>query len=299
MQSLCTLRDHRRQGSHNTRYQAGAAPYLDRFSTGWIAPACLAHLFDHLVGEGEHPWRNIEAQRLGGLKVDHQLELGRLQHREADSSARSQKMYMYRRASVARAVSCSSRVRRVSADRAICGRSPANAHDQLSRMLGLKARDLGRRLGVVIGPHDMDGAAPCLLQSPQPGVIGTARHTRPFLSPAAQSRCRYRSARRRRMAASHHQTKISRRGGRDDVKAATPPSHRRGPPPTGSPLGRVSPEMGVPTDDWRFMLRSGLLRYQSLLLLGVGGSAHGPGGGHTGDRLISLQGRAQFILAHV
>ncbi len=149
MQSLCTLRDHRRQGSHNTRYQAGAAPYLDRFSTGWIAPACLAHLFDHLVGEGEHPWRNIEAQRLGGLKVDHQLELGRLQHREADSSARSQKMYMYRRASVARAVSCSSRVRRVSADRAICGRSPANAHDRTlpdARPQGARSRPTsGRR----------------------------------------------------------------------------------------------------------------------------------------------------------
>src|SRR5262249_44553532 len=44
MQSLCTLRDHCRQGSRNTRYQAGAAPYLDRSSTGWIAPACLAHV---------------------------------------------------------------------------------------------------------------------------------------------------------------------------------------------------------------------------------------------------------------
>jgi hypothetical protein len=50
MQSLCTLRDHCRHGSRNTRYQAGAAPYLDRSSTGWIAPACLAHSFDHLVG---------------------------------------------------------------------------------------------------------------------------------------------------------------------------------------------------------------------------------------------------------
>src|SRR6266540_1842715 len=40
MQSLCTLRDHCRQGSRNTRYQAGAAPYLDRTFTGWIAPAC-------------------------------------------------------------------------------------------------------------------------------------------------------------------------------------------------------------------------------------------------------------------
>src|SRR6516165_2509593 len=51
-QLLCTLRDHCRQGSRNTRYQAGAAPYLGRSSTGWIAPACLAHSFDHLVGAG-------------------------------------------------------------------------------------------------------------------------------------------------------------------------------------------------------------------------------------------------------
>ena len=40
MQSLCTLRDHRRQWPRNTRYQADATPYLGRTSTGWIAPAC-------------------------------------------------------------------------------------------------------------------------------------------------------------------------------------------------------------------------------------------------------------------
>ena len=34
------LSDHCRQGSRNTRYQAGAAPYLGRTFTGWIAPAC-------------------------------------------------------------------------------------------------------------------------------------------------------------------------------------------------------------------------------------------------------------------
>src|SRR6201984_3942382 len=44
MQSLCTLRNHCRQWPRNTRYQAGAAPYLGRSSTGWIAPACLAHV---------------------------------------------------------------------------------------------------------------------------------------------------------------------------------------------------------------------------------------------------------------
>ena len=34
MQLLCTLRNHCRQGSRNTRYQADAAPYLGRTSTG-------------------------------------------------------------------------------------------------------------------------------------------------------------------------------------------------------------------------------------------------------------------------
>src|SRR3981189_973440 len=39
MQSPCTLRTHCRQWPRNTRYQADATPYLDRTSTGWIAPA--------------------------------------------------------------------------------------------------------------------------------------------------------------------------------------------------------------------------------------------------------------------
>jgi hypothetical protein len=40
MQSLCTLRHHCRQWPRNTRYQAGATPYLGRTSTGWFTPAC-------------------------------------------------------------------------------------------------------------------------------------------------------------------------------------------------------------------------------------------------------------------
>jgi hypothetical protein len=36
---LCTLRRGRRLPRRNTRYQAGATPYLGRTSTGWIAPA--------------------------------------------------------------------------------------------------------------------------------------------------------------------------------------------------------------------------------------------------------------------
>ena len=37
--SLCTLRRGRRLPQRNTRYQAGATPYLGRTSTGWTAPA--------------------------------------------------------------------------------------------------------------------------------------------------------------------------------------------------------------------------------------------------------------------
>src|SRR6516162_8545851 len=42
----------------------------------------LAHSFDHLVGDGEHSGWNIKAEHFCGLEIDHQLELGRLQHRQ-------------------------------------------------------------------------------------------------------------------------------------------------------------------------------------------------------------------------
>src|SRR2546423_9484988 len=78
MQSLCTLRNHCRQWPRNTRYQADATPYLGRTSTGWIAPACLAHSFDHLVGSKQKLRRDGQAKCLGGLQIDHEIVLGRL-----------------------------------------------------------------------------------------------------------------------------------------------------------------------------------------------------------------------------
>ena len=39
-------------------------------------------LLNHLVGAGEHALWHVEAKRLGGLKVDHQVVLGRCLYRE-------------------------------------------------------------------------------------------------------------------------------------------------------------------------------------------------------------------------
>src|SRR5262249_9447421 len=78
MQSLCTLRNHCRQWSRNTRYQADATPYLDRTCTGRIAPAWLAHLFDHLIGPDKERWRDFKTQCLRSGQVDHQLYLCKL-----------------------------------------------------------------------------------------------------------------------------------------------------------------------------------------------------------------------------
>src|SRR5881394_693138 len=55
------------------------------FTWAGLSPAgshqlCLAHSLDHLVGAGEQRRRHGEAERLGGWKIDYELELGRKLH---------------------------------------------------------------------------------------------------------------------------------------------------------------------------------------------------------------------------
>ena len=42
----------------------------------------LLFLFDHLVGDGEQRRRHVEAECLGGLKIEHELKFGGLNHRK-------------------------------------------------------------------------------------------------------------------------------------------------------------------------------------------------------------------------
>jgi len=49
---------------------------------GSVRPLRGAFSVDDLVGAGEDRWRYGQTERLGGLEVDHQLEGGRLLHRQ-------------------------------------------------------------------------------------------------------------------------------------------------------------------------------------------------------------------------
>src|SRR5262249_51426184 len=48
-------------GAAQHSLQASVTPYSDRSSTRWIASACLAHSFDHLVGADEQRLRGGDA----------------------------------------------------------------------------------------------------------------------------------------------------------------------------------------------------------------------------------------------
>jgi hypothetical protein len=65
----------------NTRYQADATPYLGRTSTGWIAPACLAHSLDHLVGKRKKHGRDFDPKLACGLKIKNEAEFCRTLYR--------------------------------------------------------------------------------------------------------------------------------------------------------------------------------------------------------------------------
>src|SRR5215207_8022128 len=92
MQSLCTLRDQRRRWPRNTRYQGGAAPYLDRSSTGWIAPACLAHSLDHLSVRARSVAGMSRPSAVAVLRFDHQLEFNRLLDRDVGRLCTAQEL---------------------------------------------------------------------------------------------------------------------------------------------------------------------------------------------------------------
>jgi hypothetical protein len=44
-------------------------------------------LFDHLVGERDHLWRDFKAERLGGLEVDNKIKFGRRLEVRIDASS--------------------------------------------------------------------------------------------------------------------------------------------------------------------------------------------------------------------
>ena len=46
----------------------------------FVPKADISASLDHLVGDGEHSWRHLDAERSGRMKVDDELEFGRLQH---------------------------------------------------------------------------------------------------------------------------------------------------------------------------------------------------------------------------
>ena len=60
-------------------WSSWTAAFVQRLrELGWIAPACLAHSFDHLVGAQQERLRDGKLERLGSGEIDHEIELARL-----------------------------------------------------------------------------------------------------------------------------------------------------------------------------------------------------------------------------
>ena len=56
--------------------------YLDRISTGWIAPVCGWRTYSITSSAVTCNVRHTEPERLRGLEIERQLELGRLHDRQ-------------------------------------------------------------------------------------------------------------------------------------------------------------------------------------------------------------------------
>jgi hypothetical protein len=62
--------------------RAHIGPWLKSANTGCEQSQQTASLFDHLIGAGKQHRRHLQAERLGGLQVEDEFELGRLLDRE-------------------------------------------------------------------------------------------------------------------------------------------------------------------------------------------------------------------------
>src|SRR6185437_9399425 len=67
---------------NRSRSRAQNAPCTNPLRGKEFADRGATVLFNHLVGAGEHDRRHIEAERLGGLEVEHRLVFGRRLHRQ-------------------------------------------------------------------------------------------------------------------------------------------------------------------------------------------------------------------------